>query len=338
MNQHYAESRKIDPARRGTRPDGSPADNDRAEIGPTPLAFAEWAEAGIEVPDLARMRAERHARLVKGINDRGLGGALLFDPLNIRFATDSSNMQVWNAHNPFRACFVGADGHMVIFDFKGGPDKMLSDFNPLVKEVRAGAGMFYFSAGDLGDARAHEFTGQIGGELMAAHGHGKRLAVDKIMVAGYRALTAANFEVIDGEELTEKVRAVKGADEIRGLRCATHSCERSVAAMEAAAAAGHDRGRCLGRAARREHPARRRVDRVPPARLGPAHEPLVPGMRAARHPERRDPGLRHRPGRAIRHVRRHQPDLVDRRRRADARDEAPLTASRTSTSSRTPRC
>ena len=237
MNQHYAESRKIDPARRGTRPDGSPADNDRAEIGPTPLAFAEWAEAGIEVPDLARMRAERHARLVRGINDRGLGGALLFDPLNIRFATDSSNMQVWNAHNPFRACFVGADGHMVIFDFKGGPDKMLSDFNPLVKEVRAGAGMFYFSAGDLGDARAHEFTGQIS-ELMAAHGHGKRLAVDKIMVAGYRALTAANFEVIDGEELTEKVRAVKGADEIRALRCATHSCERSVAAMEAAAAPG----------------------------------------------------------------------------------------------------
>ena len=59
--------------------------------------------------------------------------ALLFDPLNIRFATDSTNMQLWNAHNPFRACFVGADGHMVLFDFKGGPDKMLSDFNLLRK-------------------------------------------------------------------------------------------------------------------------------------------------------------------------------------------------------------
>ena len=68
MTQHYADSRKIDPGRR--RPDGTPDDDDRAEIGPTPLAFAEWAEAGLEVPDLARMRAERHARLVRGIVDR----------------------------------------------------------------------------------------------------------------------------------------------------------------------------------------------------------------------------------------------------------------------------
>jgi Xaa-Pro dipeptidase len=34
------------------------------------------------------------------------------------------------------------------------------------------------------------------------------------------------------------VRAVKGADEIRALRCATHACERAMHAMEAAAAPG----------------------------------------------------------------------------------------------------
>ena len=241
MDLHVADSRKIDPARPGTspatRPDGSPADNDRAEIGPTPLAFAEWAEACIEVPDLARMRAERHARLVAGINARGLSGALLFDPLNIRFATDSSNMQLWNAHNPFRCCFVGADGHMVLFDFKGEPDRFLSDFNPLVKEVRAGASMFYFSSGDAAERRARDFVAQVQ-ELTAAHGEGKRLAVDKIMLAGYRALTAANFEVVDGEELTEKVRAIKSADEIRAMRCAVHACEQAMRAMQDAAAPG----------------------------------------------------------------------------------------------------
>lgn len=232
--RHVAEARKIDPTR---RPDGSPASNDRAEIGPTPLAFEEWAEAGIEPPDLATMRADRHARLVDGIVARGLAGALLFDPLNIRFATDSSNMQVWNAHNPFRACFVGADGWMALFDFKGGADRFLSDFNPLVREVRAGASMFYFATGDRTEARAREFAGQIG-ELVAAHGDGKRLAVDKIMPAGLRALTAAGFDVADGEELTERVRAVKGADEIKAMRCAVHSCERAMAAMEAAASPG----------------------------------------------------------------------------------------------------
>ena len=239
MNEHHAESRKIDPGRTrpGARPDGSPDDNDRVETGPTALAFAEWAEAGIEAPNLARMRADRHARLVEGINARGLGGALLFDPLNIRFATDAPNMQLWNTHNPFRACFVGADGWMALFDYKGNTDPVFTAFNPLVREVRSGASLFYFSTGDRGEEAARALVGQVG-ELMAAHGEGKRLAVDKIMVSGYRALVEANFEVVDGEELTEKVRAVKGADEIRALRCAVHACERAMHAMEAVAAPG----------------------------------------------------------------------------------------------------
>ena len=235
MNEYQSDIRKIDPTRR--RPDGSPDDNDRAEIGPTPLAFTEWAAAGIEPPNLDQMRRDRHARLVRGINERGYGGALLFDPLNIRFATDSTNMQLWNAHNPFRACFVGADGYIVIFDFKGGPDKFLSDFNALVCEVRAGASMFYFGNGDLQDQDSRDFAGQIA-ELMAAHGGNKRLAVDKIAISGYRAFTTAGFTIEEGEELTEKVRAIKGADEIRAMRCAMHSTEQACAAMEAAAAPG----------------------------------------------------------------------------------------------------
>ena len=50
-------NRKIDPARRRpTKPDGSPDDNDRVEIGPTALAFEAWAKAGLEAPNLEAMR------------------------------------------------------------------------------------------------------------------------------------------------------------------------------------------------------------------------------------------------------------------------------------------
>ena len=169
MNQHFSDTRKIDPTRADrVRPDGTPDNDDRAEIGPTPLAFAEWAAAGITPPNLARMREDRHARLVNGINDRGYGGALFFDPLNIRFATDATNMQLWNAHNPFRACFVAADGHMVLFEYKGSY-RFLSGFNPLVSEVRGGAAMFYFSNGDRLEQDAHNFAGELG-DLMAELG------------------------------------------------------------------------------------------------------------------------------------------------------------------------
>ncbi len=230
---HAVENRKIDPTRRaGRRPDGTPDDDDRAEIGPTALAFAEWAAAGLEPPDLPAMRAHRHARLVAALGQRDYGGVLMFDPLNIRYATDSTNMQLWNTHNPFRAVLVCADGHMVLWEYKGTALAFLSDFNPLVSEVRKGASMFYFATGDRGHGDAAEFAGQVA-DVMRAHGGGnRRLAVDKVMVHGLRALEAAGFEVMDGEEVTEKARAVKGPDEIRAMRCAMFACEMSVAAME----------------------------------------------------------------------------------------------------------
>ncbi|MEL6478870.1 MAG: hypothetical protein AAFR17_16185, partial [Pseudomonadota bacterium] len=87
MNKQSAFSvvnRRVDPTRvgqrdlspdlsKGLRPDGSPADNDRVEIGPTPLAFAEWEAAGLALPDLPAMRAWRHRRLVDRLHELDLG-------------------------------------------------------------------------------------------------------------------------------------------------------------------------------------------------------------------------------------------------------------------------
>ena len=230
MNTHYRDSRKIDPTRGDTLSDGSPNDNDRVEIGPTQLAFGEWEAAGLHTPNLTRMRHYRWQRLVDQLTWRDIGGLLLFDPLNIRYATDTTNMQLWNSHNPFRACLICADGHMVMWDYKNAP--FLADFNPLVRELRSGAGFFYNTSGENTGQDAHSFAGQVL-EVMAAHaGTNKRIAVDKIMVHGLRALERAGFEVLEGEVLTERARAIKGPDEVLAMRCAHHACETSIRVME----------------------------------------------------------------------------------------------------------
>ncbi len=223
---------KIDPSRRpvtGLKPDNTPDDNDRIEIGPTQLAYDEWAEAGLECPDLQAMRKFRWARLVAAINERDLGGLLMYDPLNIRYATDTTHMQLWAAHNPFRACLLLPDGYMVLWEYAGL--KYMSEYNPLVREVRGGASFFYFATGDRTEEKAAVFAGEID-DLMREHaGQNRRLAVDKIQIAGLRALDEVGIEVHDGEEVTERTRAVKGADEIKAMRCAMLACERSVAEM-----------------------------------------------------------------------------------------------------------
>ncbi|MBT0957088.1 aminopeptidase P family protein [Alphaproteobacteria bacterium KMM 3653] len=230
MTQPYAQTRKIDPTKGSHLPDGTPNNADRIEIGPTRLALREWEAAGLTLPNLPAMREYRWKRLTQHIVDRGYGGLLMFDPLNIRYATDSTNMQLWNTHNPFRAVLLLADGYMVIWDYKNAP--FLSAFNPLVREVRDGASMFYFANGDRTGPAAESFAADVA-DLMQqrAPGH-KALAVDKIMIHGLRALEAQGLKVMEGEELTEKARAIKGPDEILAMRCANHACETSVKLME----------------------------------------------------------------------------------------------------------
>ncbi|MDF9302528.1 M24 family metallopeptidase [Tritonibacter mobilis] len=230
MNEHFRDRRKIDPSRGAVLGDGTPNDNDRIEIGPTQLAFAEWTAAGLSLPNLEAMRSYRWQRLTQAIVDRDYGGLLMFDPLNIRYATDSTNMQLWNTHNPFRALLLCADGYMVMWDYKNSP--FLSTFNPLVREQRSGADLFYFDRGDKVDVAADALSNEIR-DLIAEHGGGnRRLAVDKIMLHGLRALEAQGFEIMEGEEVTEKARAIKGVDEILAMRCASHACETAVRAME----------------------------------------------------------------------------------------------------------
>lgn len=230
MNRHYRDTRKIDPSRGSMLGDGTPNDADRVEIGPTQLAYAEWAAAGLELPDLPAMRQFRWERLTAAIGARDYAGLLLFDPLNIRYATDSTNMQLWNTHNPFRAVLLCADGYMVIWDYKNSP--FLSRFNPLVREARSGADLFYFDRGDKVDVAADVFARDVAA-LLAEHCPGnRRLAVDKVMLHGLRALEAQGLTIMEGEELTEKTRAIKGPDEIKAMRCASHACEAAVAEME----------------------------------------------------------------------------------------------------------
>ena len=116
MVLHYSETRKIDPTKGNVLSDNTPNDKNRVEIGPMQLAFEEWDAAGLRLPDLQRMCRFRLERLTQHIVGRGYDGLLMFDPLNIRYVSDSTNMQLWNTHKPFRAVLLCADGYMVIWD------------------------------------------------------------------------------------------------------------------------------------------------------------------------------------------------------------------------------
>ena len=225
-------NRKIDPNRRAhLKADLTPDDNDRVEIGPTAMAFAEWQSAGITPPDIPALRAYRLSRLQEQIRKHDCAGLLLFDPLNIRYATDCTNMQLWIAHNPARAVFVPPEGKMILWDFHNC--EHLSAHLPLIGELRSGASFFYFETGDQTVAAAKDFANQII-NIMAKHaGANKRLAVDRIEHGGDAALCGLGVIVLEGQNLTEHARSIKNDNELNAMRCAIHACEASIDEMRA---------------------------------------------------------------------------------------------------------
>ena len=60
-------------------------------------------------PDMGRLRAYRLGRIQAEVRARDLGGLLLFDSVNIRYASGTSNAQIFNFHTPSRALFVPPD-------------------------------------------------------------------------------------------------------------------------------------------------------------------------------------------------------------------------------------
>ncbi|HSA80561.1 MAG TPA: Xaa-Pro peptidase family protein [Geminicoccaceae bacterium] len=202
------------------------------DLGPGELALGEWQALGLEVPDLAALRRDRLARVRAQLAERDYAGIVVGDPINIRYATDSANMQVWCLHNPVRYAFVATEGPVIVFDFHGCGH--LSAALELVDEVRPGRGWYFFKSGARVAEHARGWAAELG-ELVRAHGGGnRRLAIDKADRDGVAALMAERLELFDGQEVMELARAIKSVDEIRAMRCAIATCEAAMAVMQAA--------------------------------------------------------------------------------------------------------
>ena len=217
--------------------DNTPDNNDRVEIGPSQFAIDEWEALGVQSPDMQALREYRLARVRDQLRKRDYAGALLFDPLNLRYATDSTNMQLWITHNAARACFIATEGPIVMFDFHNC--QHLSQHLPLITEIRDMSGFFYFSGGERCEEHADSFACQID-ELLREHGGGnRRLAVDRMEIVGVRAFDRKGIDVMsDGMEMMENAREIKNDNEMNAMRCAVVACEAALQEFEDAIVPG----------------------------------------------------------------------------------------------------
>lgn len=184
--------------------------------GPTPAS------------DLHALEAGRLERLRASIVAAGCDAGLFYDPTNIRYATGTSNMQVYSLHNPCRYAFVPADGPVVLFEFKGCGH--LSDAHHNVAEIRSATSWYDFITG----SRTSEFAERWASEIAALLGSGRHdLAVDRLDPIGAEAIGRLGVRLHDGQRVANRARMVKTVDEIAAISTAVEACELAIDDMRA---------------------------------------------------------------------------------------------------------
>lgn len=176
---------------------------------------------------LVRARGHRLSRIRAALNQHDCAAALLYDPVNIRYALDAANMQVWTLHNPLRYALIFADGPAVMFEFKGS--EHLCKGLETIDELRLATGWMYMTAGDRAPERVVRWAAELE-SLMLEHGAGnKRIAVDRLDLEGVRELESRGLDVVDGAPMIERARSIKSLDEIELMRWTIRVCEAGMA-------------------------------------------------------------------------------------------------------------
>jgi Xaa-Pro dipeptidase len=186
--------------------------------------------------DEAAIRRDRLARLRRKLREHDVAAALIFDPINLRYATGSRNMQVWTMHNFVRYAFVAADGPCVLFDL--ATSKHLAAGLETIDEIRPAWSADYVIVAERADEIAGKWADEIDALMRAHGGANRRLAVDRFDVPTALALQARGLALVDGKIMLERARAQKSLEEIRAMKRSFEACDAAVAEMRGAITPG----------------------------------------------------------------------------------------------------
>jgi Xaa-Pro dipeptidase len=194
--------------------------------------------------DEAAIRAHRLARVRQGLRASDYAGLLLFDPVNIRYATGSRNMQVWTMHNPCRYVFIATEGPVILFEL--GSARHLAKDLTTIDEIRPAWAWDYMIVGERNAEMAGNWAKEIV-DLIQRHGGGnRRIAIDRADWLPVMWLQRHQLEIADGKPLVERARAIKSAEEIKALKISFQACADSIAVLRQKTQPGMTESAALG--------------------------------------------------------------------------------------------
>lgn len=181
------------------------------------------------VLDLATLRHDRLRRVRAVLADAGVDGALLFDPIQMRYATGFRAYAVFQMHIPSNYLLVTVDGPVIMFAVEQVHE--LAAALDTIDEVRRPISVTPFGAGAKLSHNVIRLAAVIDEVLGPAR---RRLAVGRCSVDLTAALTGRRLRIVDADLLLEHARSIKLPDEIRCMNIAIGVAESALHQLRAA--------------------------------------------------------------------------------------------------------
>ncbi len=178
--------------------------------------------------DFDKLRSYRLDRVKKELEKNNLEACVLFDPVNIRYALDTTNMSVYNMHNLTRYCFIPINGPIILYEYFNC-EKLSSHLN-LINEIRPAITWDYFSNGDQAGAQLEKWINEVK-DLSNSYFKSKKIAIDVINGPAVSALNKSGIEVVDAKSIVEQARVIKSSEELKCMKAAIDVAEIGVNKM-----------------------------------------------------------------------------------------------------------
>ncbi len=178
------------------------------------------------------MRLYRHDRLRGEMAKRGIDAVILSDPIDIRYASGTCNMQVFSMRNaPSRYLLLTAN-RAILFEFTGCLH--LAHGYETLDEVRPASTASFAAAGhDIG-ARERRWAAETADLIWELLGRDATLGLERLNAGTAIALQAEGPRIVDAQEAVERARAIKSSEEMKCITASLRATEESVAALKAA--------------------------------------------------------------------------------------------------------
>ncbi|SMH40759.1 Xaa-Pro peptidase family protein [Maritimibacter sp. HL-12] len=183
--------------------------------------------------DHVAVRAWRQGRVRAEMAARGIDAVILSDPVNIRYATGTRNMQVFSSRNtPSRYLVMTAD-RAILFEFTGC-EHLAAGFET-VDEVRPASTASFVAAGPEIARRERVWAREMAGLLAElTGGPGAKVGIERLNAGVVLALAAEGIQLVDAQEPVEMARSVKSTEELKCVVASLRATEVAVGRLREA--------------------------------------------------------------------------------------------------------